>query len=148
MKQGILFGCIIIGLMSFFIIKPTSVIASELQVSIVEDGNFIASYPLDQDTVIWYFDDMILVDDEIYQYFNIPTTTDLTDINQLDFSLFNQYDEINMILIEDGGVSMYEANCPDKKCVKMGIITNEGQVITCMPHKLVVKIEDNGVKRG
>jgi hypothetical protein len=148
MKQGILFGSIIIIVMSFFIIKPVTVTASELQVSIIDNGEYINSYPLNVDTVIWYFDDTVLVDQEIYEYFNIPETTDITDIDQLDFSLFNEYEEINMILIQDGGVTMYEANCPDKKCVKMGEIRNEGQVITCMPHQLVVKIEDNGVKRG
>jgi hypothetical protein len=148
MKQGILFGFIVIVAMSFLIIKPTNIVASDLQVSIVEDGEFISSYPLDDDAVIWYFDDMVLVDDEIYEFFNIPETTDITDIEQIDFSLLTDYEEINMILIEDGGVRMYEANCPDKKCVKMGEITSAGQVITCIPHKLVVKIEDSEVMRG
>lgn len=47
---------------------------------------------------------------------------------------------INVIVVKDGRVSMKEADCPDKLCVKQGAISKNGQSIICLPHKLVVKI--------
>lgn len=47
---------------------------------------------------------------------------------------------INVIVVKDGRVSMKEADCPDKLCVKQGTISKNGQSIICLPHKLVVKI--------
>lgn len=49
-------------------------------------------------------------------------------------------DHINYITIENGTVFMEGANCPDKLCVKQGKITNSGESIICLPHKIVVKI--------
>lgn len=49
-------------------------------------------------------------------------------------------DYINTIVIKDGKVSMKEANCPDKICVKQGGISKDGQSIICLPHKTVVRI--------
>ena len=48
--------------------------------------------------------------------------------------------DINQIIIENGSVSMKDANCPDKLCVRQGTITKNGESIICLPHKLVVKI--------
>ena len=48
----------------------------------------------------------------------------------------------NVIEIKDGRLSITEADCPDKICVKHKDIKNEGEVIICLPHKLVVEIEE------
>lgn len=47
----------------------------------------------------------------------------------------------NTVVIQDGAVSVTQANCPDRVCVHTGEIRYEGQTIVCLPHKLVVKIE-------
>ena len=44
------------------------------------------------------------------------------------------------IRIEDGCVSIVESDCPDRVCVLMGPIRREGEVLICVPNKLVVKI--------
>ena len=54
----------------------------------------------------------------------------------------------NILVIENGEAYLRDANCPDKLCVRQGRIRYNGQVITCLPHRLTVTIEggeDNGV---
>jgi len=48
----------------------------------------------------------------------------------------------NVLMIEDGEVYMEEADCPDRLCVKQGRISGTGQAIVCLPHRLVVVIEE------
>lgn len=48
----------------------------------------------------------------------------------------------NIILVEKGQISVKEANCPDKICVKTGPVS-KGQIpITCLPNHLVIQIEE------
>ncbi|RKD33196.1 NusG domain II-containing protein [Thermohalobacter berrensis] len=46
----------------------------------------------------------------------------------------------NKLEIGDGRVRIIEADCPDKLDVKQGWISNPGQVIVCLPNRLVVEI--------
>ncbi len=46
----------------------------------------------------------------------------------------------NTVHIEHNAISISEADCPDKLCVKQGRIQNEVYPIVCLPHKLVVRI--------
>ena len=50
----------------------------------------------------------------------------------------------NILVIEDGAARMTEAACPDHICVDTGEIRYEGQMIVCLPNKVVVAVE--GVK--
>ncbi|MCR4705333.1 MAG: NusG domain II-containing protein [Lachnospiraceae bacterium] len=47
----------------------------------------------------------------------------------------------NTLTIEDGKVSVSEADCPDRICMKQGTIDKNGQSIICLPHRLVIRIE-------
>lgn len=49
----------------------------------------------------------------------------------------------NTVSVEKGKIAVIEADCPDKVCVHQGYITNGLAPIVCLPHKLVIKIEDN-----
>ena len=49
----------------------------------------------------------------------------------------------NTILIEKSQVSMIEADCPDKLCVKQGAIANGARPIICLPNDIVVKLTDD-----
>lgn len=46
----------------------------------------------------------------------------------------------NILVIEDGRAYLSEADCPDKRCVRMGAIRREGESVICLPHKVVVEI--------
>ncbi len=47
----------------------------------------------------------------------------------------------NLIRVEDGTVRCADADCPDKICVQTGKISEEGSVIACLPHRLLVSVE-------
>lgn len=46
----------------------------------------------------------------------------------------------NLVCIENGGVDMKEASCPDKICVHHRKISKSGQTIICLPNKIILKI--------
>ena len=48
----------------------------------------------------------------------------------------------NTIRISGGTVCVSDADCPDKTCVKTGILRNEGTPIVCLPHKLIIRFAD------
>ena len=48
---------------------------------------------------------------------------------------------VNTLVIEDGRAFIESADCPDCLCVKQGRISEEGQSVICLPHKVVVRIE-------
>ena len=48
----------------------------------------------------------------------------------------------NIVVIKEGAVYVKEADCPDKICVKHKKISNVGEAIICLPHKLVIEIRE------
>ena len=50
----------------------------------------------------------------------------------------------NVVMIKNGAVSMKEANCPDQICVNHKAISQSGESIVCLPHKVVVEIQTTG----
>jgi hypothetical protein len=48
---------------------------------------------------------------------------------------------MNVLEIRDGKASVTEASCPDKICVNHRSINKTNQSIVCLPHKLVITIE-------
>lgn len=51
-----------------------------------------------------------------------------------------EIDENNTVLIKDGEVSMKNATCPDKLCVKTGKISDSSKKIICLPNKVEIKV--------
>ncbi len=39
------------------------------------------------------------------------------------------------------GRRSHQADCHDKICVKTGAISQKGEVIACLPHKLIIEIK-------
>ena len=46
----------------------------------------------------------------------------------------------NVLRIQDGKASIYDADCPDKLCVHQCAITNQGESLICLPHRVVVTV--------
>lgn len=46
----------------------------------------------------------------------------------------------NILLVEEGRISMKSADCPDKLCVKQGRISDSSRDIVCLPNKVTVKV--------
>jgi hypothetical protein len=48
---------------------------------------------------------------------------------------------INIIEVVNGKVHVEEADCPDKICVKDGFIHRPGEILVCLPNKVVIQIQ-------
>ncbi|MBN1352496.1 NusG domain II-containing protein [candidate division KSB1 bacterium] len=53
----------------------------------------------------------------------------------------------SVIQIQDGAVSVQTSDCPQKICVKSGAIQKCGQLIVCVPNKIIIKIEGEDNRR-
>ena len=49
----------------------------------------------------------------------------------------------NILKIEDGKADIISADCYSNDCVHQGTISKNGEMIVCLPHKLVVTITSN-----
>jgi len=76
---------------------------------------------------------VIKVDGEVYGRYSLDEDQ-VVEIEEGDF--------YNRVRIEDGKAYMEEADCPDRYCEEQGKINNRTQTIVCLPHKLVVEIEE------
>ena len=54
--------------------------------------------------------------------------------------VYEENDEVNIVVIEDGRISVSEANCRDQICVKTQSISKIGEIIVCLPHQFTVEI--------
>ena len=50
-------------------------------------------------------------------------------------------DKQNTLVIKDGKAYVESADCPDKICVSHRAISNVGETIVCLPHKVVISVE-------
>ena len=50
----------------------------------------------------------------------------------------------NILLIKKGSISVFDADCENKECIKMGEIVSSAYPIVCLPHRLVIKIQKEG----
>ncbi len=46
----------------------------------------------------------------------------------------------NTIEVKDGRVSIVDADCPDRLCVRQGWIDGKGQSIVCLPNRVIVTV--------
>lgn len=45
----------------------------------------------------------------------------------------------NIVEIKDGTICISDADCPDRICVKTGVLKSYGIPVVCLPHHLVIK---------
>lgn len=67
----------------------------------------------------------------------------LTDNYDTEFTVKLGSSDYNTVHIEDGKIWIHDATCPDKICLSQGKISNDGELIVCLPNKLLVQIKDN-----
>ncbi len=68
----------------------------------------------------------------------------LTENYKTEFTVENDTGTgFNTVHIEDGKIWIHEASCPDKICLNQGKIQNGGEVIVCLPNKLMVQIKSS-----
>lgn len=79
---------------------------------------------------------------KIYSNGELIEQYDLDSNYQKEFTIENG-DNYNTLEIRDGQVYIKDANCKDKLCVHQGKIHKDGELIVCIPNRLIVKIEGN-----
>lgn len=45
----------------------------------------------------------------------------------------------NIVEIKDGQICISDADCPDRTCVKTGVLKSSGIPVVCLPHHLIIK---------
>ena len=56
---------------------------------------------------------------------------------------FEGFIGVSEIEVAQHEIRMLQSPCPHKTCQKMGSISESGQVIVCVPNRIVIKIEGN-----
>jgi hypothetical protein len=77
----------------------------------------------------------VYVDNKLYR------TISLNEKDKTEIFTVKNGKGTNTIKVQRGGVSIIDANCPDKVCVYDGFIDKPGQVLVCLPNKVVVEIK-------
>lgn len=47
----------------------------------------------------------------------------------------------NVLVIQNGSACVESANCENQLCVRSTAISREGEMIVCLPHKVVITVE-------
>ena len=47
----------------------------------------------------------------------------------------------NQIKLQSGTAQIIESNCPNHDCIRMGTISHAGDMLICLPHKLMLVLE-------
>ncbi len=68
-------------------------------------------------------------------------TETVLDLNQnKEYTVSGYEGGVNHVVIQDGEVWVDEASCPDKVCIHQGHISGDGQMIICLPNRVVVEV--------
>ena len=96
-------------------------------VEIKKDGVCIAVYSLEEDRIL-------LIDKE-------GEITELSEEERDTFLLGNWAEaEENLLQISKGEATVIFADCPDQHCAAHRPISQSGETIICLPHKLVITV--------
>ena len=71
------------------------------------------------------------------QLYDIP----LTGHTGTDEIVITDDDGTNTIRIEGEMIAVIAADCPDHVCVRTGKASKKGEVIACLPHKLLIEVK-------
>ena len=78
---------------------------------------------------------VIQVDGEVYK------TIQLTTHSGTDTFTVQTKKGHNHVIVKDQSIAIDEADCPDKVCVHEGFISQPGQTIACLPHKVIIEVK-------
>jgi hypothetical protein len=65
----------------------------------------------------------------------LPLDTNRNERIQIDTDLGS-----NIVEVNNGKVRILDADCPDKICILDGSISKPGDILVCLPHKVVIQI--------
>lgn len=80
---------------------------------------------------------LVRIDGEEYGRYSFPPEKG----RELRISLPGADGGSNLLVISSQSASVTWADCPDQLCVRQRSISRQGQCIICLPHKLVIQVE-------
>ena len=78
----------------------------------------------------------------IYQDGRLIKTLQLNEIDEYSTFTVSCDRGKNVIAVEKGSIYIIEADCPDNYCVRQGRIGSGLRPLVCLPHKLVIQLEN------
>ena len=75
----------------------------------------------------------------LWQNGEIIRTVDLTENQEFTVTCEEGY---NVVRVQDGQIAVIESDCPEQYCVGQGFVDSYLIPITCLPHKLVIEIDE------
>lgn len=76
---------------------------------------------------------------EIYYKSELVSTVDLNTREDKRFSI-PQNNNVIFHLTKDGHIGFEKSDCPDKICVRTGMLKNIGETAACLPNEIILKI--------
>lgn len=70
-------------------------------------------------------------------------TVDLNADEPYEFTVTFGDGGYNVIRVEDGKIGVTDADCPDKICMRRGLVGSGAVPIVCLPHKLYIVIDSS-----
>ena len=81
---------------------------------------------------------------KIYQDGKLVREVDLTYVDSpFSFTIKSSAGGYNTIQVESGKIGVSDTDCPDKVCQRMGMVSSTAYPISCLPHKLIIHIENS-----
>ncbi|MBD5520580.1 MAG: NusG domain II-containing protein [Lachnospiraceae bacterium] len=120
-----------VALVSFLIIKLQSTKGSYAEVSY--DGEAMSGQILlGQPEPVYY----------LLTYEKLDKDISMQEFSEKEWESVSLPDtEYNVFICSNNEIRMLQSSCPDKICVNHSAISNTGENIICLPHKLVIEIK-------
>lgn len=78
----------------------------------------------------------------IYQNGTLLYEIDLSAVTEIyTIKVENETGGFNVIEVRPNEIGIVEASCPDKVCMGMGFISSNALPVTCLPNKLIIRVE-------
>lgn len=101
----------------------------------ISAAGFAVNYFINQKPAIYL---EVSIDGQIIQTLPLNQDTDLT-IKCVDGGF-------NHLVIRNGTAWVDDASCPDKICIHNGKIQLTGQMIVCLPNRVIIKVADKSYR--
>ncbi|HBH13042.1 MAG: Uncharacterized protein XD91_0197 [Clostridiales bacterium 38_11] len=75
----------------------------------------------------------ILINNELYKKYTLGYGVDETIVVESEYGR-------NVIRVDNDHVYMQESDCPDQICVQMSKISEPGEIIVCLPNRLIIMV--------
>lgn len=82
----------------------------------------------------------------IYQDGVCIRSIDLSQVTATETYTVESGSGVNLIQVEPGRIRILEADCPDQVCVRAGWRTDSAAPIVCLPHRLVIRLEQTAAQ--